>query len=104
MSANIIAGNRPDQSRYRFENGRWWYWTPQQTWLFYENGQWMNYGPPAPYITSYGGSQVMPSTAYSYPVYSSYYLPDYSDGVYVYPGYWYGWRPWGWYARRGWWW
>jgi hypothetical protein len=31
----------PDSWRYRFYNGSWWYWTPDNRWLCYINGQWV---------------------------------------------------------------
>ena len=40
--------------RYRWYNGRWWYWTPQNRWMWYgDDGQWVTFDansppPPAP--------------------------------------------------------
>ena len=41
---------RPDRWRYRWHQGYWWYYTPQQTWLIYENQAWKPFlmPPPAP--------------------------------------------------------
>ena len=87
VSVNVTGDNRPDQWRYRWENGRWWYWTPQNRWMWYsDNGGWVNYDSAVPYSTGYGSYQV-PSTGYYYPSYGTYYYPGYG---YRYPGYWYG--------------
>ena len=38
--------------RYRWYNGRWWYWTPQNCWMWYSNdGRWVAFdanNPPVP--------------------------------------------------------
>ena len=87
VPVNVIGDNRPDQWRYRWENGRWWYWTPQNRWMWYsDNGGWVNYDSAVPYSTGYGSYDV-PSTGYYYPSYGAYYYPGYG---YRYPGYWYG--------------
>jgi hypothetical protein len=51
-AANATA--RPDANRwrYRWSNGRWWYWTPQCCWMWYsDDGRWIkndpNANPPA---------------------------------------------------------
>src|SRR5262249_55426736 len=56
---SIFGGkeHRPDEWRYRHENGGWWYWSPANHWLFYDGGSWVEYsggdasvavGVPAP--------------------------------------------------------
>lgn len=36
-----------DDWRYRRYQGRWWYWTPDNQWVFYENNRWNRlYAPP----------------------------------------------------------
>ncbi len=42
---SIFGGkeHRPDEWRYRYEHGGWWYWSPENHWLFYENGSWAQY-------------------------------------------------------------
>ncbi len=89
ISVNVTGGNRPDQWRYRWNNGRWWYWTPQNRWMWYsDSGGWVEYDSPVPYSTGYGSYDV-PSTGYFYyPSYGTYYYPGYGYG-YGYPGYWY---------------
>jgi hypothetical protein len=38
---------RPDPRRYRWQNGRWWYWTKQNTWLYWSEPQgWLAYQAP----------------------------------------------------------
>ena len=71
------ARGSPDPWRYRFENGRWWYWTPQNQWMWYGDNGWVAYDTAVPYTAAYG--------AYPVPV------PVPSTGFY-YPGYWYGGR------------
>lgn len=41
--------------RYSFQNGHWWYLTPQRKWLYWSEGRWVDYLPPGrsntpPYI------------------------------------------------------
>ncbi len=57
QSAGTAAG--PDSWRYRSDNGRWWYWTPQNTWMWYgDDGQWVDYsaddysGAANPYVAA----------------------------------------------------
>jgi hypothetical protein len=34
-----------DSWRYRWDNGRWWFWGPSDQWLWYgDDGRWLNYG------------------------------------------------------------
>ena len=42
-NASMFNDNRPDPWRYRHENGRWWYWAPDNRWMIYDNNQWTNY-------------------------------------------------------------
>ena len=30
--------------RFRWKDGRWWFWTPGDHWLWYDDGRWNNYG------------------------------------------------------------
>jgi hypothetical protein len=47
-SAAAGAANQIDW-RYRWYNGRWWYWTAENHWMWYgENGQWVDYDPHHP--------------------------------------------------------
>jgi hypothetical protein len=47
---SIFGGteHRPDGWRYRYENGAWWYWQPNNHWTYYDNGGWQNYVVEAP--------------------------------------------------------
>jgi hypothetical protein len=53
-NAGVIAGpngtlftdNRPNQWRYRYDNGRWWYWTPNNSWMWYNGQQWASFPQP----------------------------------------------------------
>jgi hypothetical protein len=51
---NFDAKNKPEFSgmkeghddwRYRFDNGRWWFWGPGDRWMWYgDDGRWLDYG------------------------------------------------------------
>src|SRR5580700_9823351 len=32
-----------DGWRYRYDNGAWWYWLPNNRWTYYDNGAWQDY-------------------------------------------------------------
>jgi hypothetical protein len=103
-AANINNGAaRPDQWRYTLDNGRWWYWTPENSWMYYDGSQWTNYQQPAagaavttgvvPYTSYYGGYNA-PSYGYGY----GYGYPNYGGYLWVGPrirrlGLWI-WRSW----------
>lgn len=40
--------------RYRFNDGRWWYWTPLGAWAYWNDGRWADYSD-VPYTTNYRG-------------------------------------------------
>jgi len=45
---NQVRANVQTQDwRLRSDNGYWWYWTPQNTWMYYNNGNWVNYNAGA---------------------------------------------------------
>ena len=37
-------GEGRENSRYRWDNGRWWFWGPGNQWMWYGDGRWQNYG------------------------------------------------------------
>jgi hypothetical protein len=39
--------------RYRYDNGRWWYWGALGAWSYWNDGRWVDYGTP--YTTAYRG-------------------------------------------------
>lgn len=49
-ASSVPIEARPDAWRYRWHQGYWWYYTPQQTWLVYQNNAWKPFivPPPAP--------------------------------------------------------
>ncbi|MHB1036195.1 MAG: hypothetical protein ACYC35_16000 [Pirellulales bacterium] len=73
--------------RYRWYDGRWWYWQPSNRWVYWWNGQWVRYAPE----TYVPGSAVLPV-----PGAGLYYGPAvvrpgyYGPAYYPYP------RPWAW--------
>ena len=84
-----------DTSRYRFYNGYWWYWTPDNHWLCYVNGQWVNPGTPVQAaVPAYPYPYVAPQPYYApYPYGYGYPYPYYGGGIYIgggYGGYWHG--------------
>ena len=99
-----------DSSRYRFYNGYWWYWTPDNHWVCYVNGQWVNPSPPVqasspvqaparPYQPPLPSTRTNTTWFHSpydpYPYGYSYPYPYYGGGLYLgfgggYGGYWHG--------------
>jgi hypothetical protein len=74
-----------ESSRYRFYNGYWWYWTPDNRWLCYVNGQWVSPGTPAQAsvpVYQYPNYYVVPQPYYApYPYGYSYPYPNYGGGI-----------------------
>jgi hypothetical protein len=81
--------------RYRFHDGRWWYWLPTQQWVYWDGSKWNDVvAPPAP--------TAAPAVTYANPGPSPY-NPNYPNvwpyndpNYYPYstPGRWNGpWRP-----------
>jgi hypothetical protein len=59
--ANLQAGDLGRDARWRFSqrNGDWWYYTPQNTWMYHRDGQWNqfsqdNYAPNPQFAGQYG--------------------------------------------------
>lgn len=90
-------GSGPEQWRYRFHNGEWWYWLPENRWVIWRNGQWIAYDAntyQAPGVETY----VTPSDGGYYGgYYDNGYYPYSNYGYYPYYG-WYGYYP---YYRHG---
>ncbi len=114
------GGNRGGDWRYRFDNGRWWYWGSDNRWMYYNNNDWVAYNDGA-YTANYasdpneqfyngywwywnGGSWLIWNGGQWIP-YSSY-TTYYNGPVYDYGNYGYGYRngyPYGyWSGNRGW--
>jgi hypothetical protein len=83
-----------DSWRYKFYNGYWWYWTPDNRWLCYMNGQWIIPGTPAQTGVIAYPYQVVPQPYYyPYPYGYGYPYPYFGGGIYVgggFGGYWHG--------------
>jgi hypothetical protein len=48
---NQVRANIQTQNwRLCLDNGRWWYWTPQNSWMYYDNGNWVNYNAGGPNV------------------------------------------------------
>jgi hypothetical protein len=43
------AKKSPDANawRYRWHGGQWWYWLPENRWVYWENNRWNDYAAPA---------------------------------------------------------
>jgi hypothetical protein len=43
--SNLAGVNQSRNARWRFarQNGEWWYYTPQNTWMYHRNGQWQQF-------------------------------------------------------------
>jgi hypothetical protein len=82
-----------DSWRFKFYNGYWWYWTPDNRWLCYMNGQWVVPGTPVQTGAVAYPYQVVPQPYY-YPYPYGYYPNSYyGGGIYFgggYGGYWHG--------------
>jgi hypothetical protein len=64
----------PDQWRYTFYNGEWWYWLPQDRWVYWRANRWNDYNPqtfhpnngstsaPCTYVGSTYGNQTLPES------------------------------------------
>jgi hypothetical protein len=85
--------SNPDFWRYKWENGRWWYYKPSNEWVYWAEGQWITYMPGAPMVGEpYRGQQTRRySTSYRY--YDPYDYYDYGWG--------YGYGPYGYWPSRG---
>jgi hypothetical protein len=46
------GGDRGERWRFRMNNGRWWYWSPENRWSYYDNGNWTVY-PAQGYTANY---------------------------------------------------
>jgi hypothetical protein len=105
--------NGPDGWRYRWHNGRWWYWLPESRWMYWDNDHWADCGANA-YVAGYTpqSADVGRSTPHTsnYTPYSDSYTPSYGTGYrtsvspdYYGTGSWPGWG-WGhgWGSRSGW--
>ena len=70
----------PDAWRYRWCNGHWWYWLPDNRWTYWEDGRWIDFDrnaaqPATPArLTFANGSPKSPATSdRGYQPYSSAY-------------------------------
>jgi opacity protein-like surface antigen len=101
------SANRAQASDWRqvWHGGHWWYWTPQNSWLYWTGSAWTAYQPsncppvatagqPQPYTTGYGNydsqDAVTPQATYASP---GVYQPAYSSGGSNYAGYGWSWGP-----------
>jgi hypothetical protein len=43
VTGNAVNNNRNAPWRFTRHNGEWWYYTPQNQWMYHRNGQWNTY-------------------------------------------------------------
>lgn len=67
-----LAG--PDGWRYRWHEGRWWYWLPDGRWVFWNTDRWIDSVSGMSYGTAYTAGY-----ASTYPPYSYGYVEPYSS-------------------------
>ena len=64
VTSSPFNDNRPDQWRYRSDNGRWWYWSPDNRWMWYNGSQWTYYEQPiTPALRQRNQPRIGPTTA-----------------------------------------
>jgi hypothetical protein len=48
MAVSVVPCNaavNDDQARYQWHGGRWWYWMPDNHWVYWDGGCWIDYRP-----------------------------------------------------------
>lgn len=78
-----VSATIPDQARYRWVNGHWWYLMPSGQWMIWINNQWVGFDPATYGSNTYSQPTYSTSTTYVTPSYSygsSYYTPSYGYG------------------------
>jgi len=48
FSPRSAIGSDPEEWRYVFHRGQWWYWLPENRWVYWRGNRWNDYYPPAP--------------------------------------------------------
>lgn len=98
VAVGVAANQNPEQWRYRWHGNNWWYWTPENRWVYRNGNEWINYEPTitgvpdARYSSQpvYGYYQSSPNGYYAGPYrYSTGYRGYYGYGP-VYQGGYYG--------------
>ena len=65
LSGSTASGTSIDTWRYRWNNDRWWYWTPEKKWVVWNGTTWVPFEQTncggtnvgrrvTPYVTNYG--------------------------------------------------
>ena len=73
------AAQTAKDPNYRYHNGQWWYWMPQQkNWKVWNGTQWSNYQPAAGRSFSYADDSAAQATG-------NYYAPSYRQGFAGFP-------------------
>jgi hypothetical protein len=81
-AAPQVQATNPNSWRYRWHDGKWWYWLPSERWVYWSNGAWVRYEPteyvpPIRYRAYYAPSYYEPSYSYRYRSYPYYGYPYY---------------------------
>jgi hypothetical protein len=52
-TGNNAGTDRGEGWRFRMNNGRWWYWSPENRWSYYDNGNWTEFQGGQGYTANY---------------------------------------------------
>jgi hypothetical protein len=106
-AAAVAVNPSADQWRYRWHNGNWWYWTPEDRWVYRTGNEWTNYEPAVTFAPQPGDAAQLPQGDYSPRPWGYYSRPyGYATGYGSYYNYGPGYRggyygPDGYYGRPG---
>jgi hypothetical protein len=82
-AARQLDRGRPDDWRYKYHNGRWWYYQPSNSWVIWNGNTWIPHSQFREYRTGYRGY-------YRGPGYDGRYYNRGYDGRYYDDGYYRG--------------
>ncbi len=97
-NATTAAVNVNNNWRYRRHNGRWWYYTPQRSWMVWDGGAWNPYQSGSNFYVGRGYNGYYGGPAY-YGRANGYYGPGYNG--YYGRGYYGPYRSWSGYRGYG---
>jgi hypothetical protein len=55
-SPPAAKGPTPEHWRYAYFNGDWWYWLPENRWVYWRNGQWNEFLSPTAGVSQGAGA------------------------------------------------
>lgn len=89
----VAAGPQGEQWRYRWHNNNWWYWTPENRWIYRNGNDWTNYEPTVTFAPGPGADDGQPTNGTYVPAPSGddsrpyAYSTGYRGNYYYSPGY-----------------